>query len=148
MNGCDRNLIYVDIIEDDFDLLLSNCKRQHFDISFHINRTSYHLQHRVLHFMKEHSLHSILINNEKYNFYEDDSGLDSGSSIEYSAKGKLYESLNNEQKIAVKFITNSDDFLPYLLFGPAGLLNRFNSYLRQLYANLYVFYKELVKPER
>lgn len=79
-----------------------------------------------------HDLHSILINNPKYNFHEDD---DVDVSIEYSSnsfKGKLAQSLNNEQKIAVKFISKplgesdsqsnpkSDIMVPYLLFGPAG----------------------------
>lgn len=45
-------------------------------------------------------------------------------SLEYSLdtlrNGKLAENLNDEQKMAAKFIAESNNLLPYLLFGPAG----------------------------
>lgn len=116
IRNCDKNSIYVEIIEDDFDFILKHCAKQYFDISFNINRVGYQLQHRALKYMEKHHLHSILINNKQYQYYEDD--VD--NSFEFSLEGKFAETLNHEQKEAVKFITKSDNLLPYLLFGPAG----------------------------
>lgn len=113
---CDKDFIYVEINEEDFDLLRNYCKTKYFDIAFNINRVGYQIQHRALDYLHEHNLHPILIDNPEYDLCQDYRG----SSVEFSTSGKLYESLNDEQKTAVKFIAKSDNFLPYLLFGPAG----------------------------
>lgn len=112
MKGCDKNFIFVEIDENDFDSLLIYSNKQRFDIQFHMNRVSYQLQHRAIEFMGKHNLHPMLINNTKYDL----SLYDEPSLIEHSLSGNL----NDEQKMAVKFIAKSDNILPYLLFGPAG----------------------------
>lgn len=120
---CDKDFIYVEIVEDDFDLLRNNADKQYFDIKFHINRVGYQLQHRALKYMGKHNLHSILIDNKQYDAHQDDVDVD--YSLECSLdilSGKLAVNLNDEQRMAVKFITMSDNSLPYLLFGPAGYL--------------------------
>lgn len=115
---CNKDFIFIEIVEDDFNDVRNNCERQYFDISFNINRVSYQLQHRALKYMNDHKLHSILINNSEYNYHDDDAD-DSIYSLN-SFNGKLAEGLNDEQKLAVKSISKSDNKLPYLLFGPAG----------------------------
>lgn len=119
VKGCDKDFIYIEIVEDDFSDVRNNCERQYFDIFFNINRVSYQLQHKALKYMDHHKLHSLLINNPKYESHDDDVG-DSISCSLNSFNGKLAEGLNNEQKMAVKFISKSENMLPYLLFGPAG----------------------------
>lgn len=117
----DKDYIYVEITEEDLHSFMSICDKQCFDISFHMNRVGYQLQHRALDYMEQHGLHSILINNKQYDSIDDsvdNVASDVGSSENFS--GRLAEGLNNEQKMAVKFITKSDNLLPYLLFGPAG----------------------------
>lgn len=61
---CEKDFIYLEIIEEDFVLLSSNVDKQLFDISSHINRVGYQLQHRALDYLGKHNLHSILINNK------------------------------------------------------------------------------------
>lgn len=100
--------------EEDFESVHTDWNKQYFDISFHLNRMSYQIQHRALEFVEDHNIHSILINNPKYGRhedYEDNVSLLSGKSTEH---------LNDEQKMAVMFISESDNLLPYLLFGPAS----------------------------
>lgn len=119
MKGSDKFFIYMEINEEDFDPLKNHCDSQYFDITFNINRTGYQLQHRALRYVESHNLHSVLINNERYSVFDDDE-------VEYPLNafvGELVENLNEEQKMAVHFITKSDNLLPYLLFGPAGNYN-------------------------
>lgn len=95
------------------------CESQYFDISYNINRLGYQLQHRAIKYVERHNLHSILINNRRFDSHEDDGHDLLGCSLN-GFSGKLAETLNNEQKMAVKCILKSDNMLPYLLFGPAG----------------------------
>lgn len=120
VKSCDKNFIYIQIGEEDIELTRNYCEKQYFDIIFNINRTSYQLQHRALNYVERHHLHPILINNERYNSYED---VDRDELVDHpliSFTGKLAENLNTEQKIAVKYISKSNSLLPYILFGPAG----------------------------
>lgn len=119
IKNCDKEFIYVEIVEADVSLLQSCCDRQYFDISFHMKRIGYQLQHRALKYMKKHNLHSILINNKQYEHVDDDYV---GDLFDYSLdSGELAQTLNSEQKMAVDYITKStDNSVPYLLFGPAG----------------------------
>lgn len=118
----DNDFIYVEIVEEEFADLQKYSEKQCFDIRFNMNRVGYQLQHRALDYVRRHSLHSILINNKlyarQYDFVNDVSGS-FGNSLN-SLSGKFAERLNDEQRIAVKFITKSDNLQPYLLFGPAG----------------------------
>lgn len=116
MKGADKDFIYIEIVEGDFAFVLSNCDNQYFDIKFHINRGQYQIQHRAIEYFEKHNVHSMLINNPKYDRYEDyvhHLELD-------GLNGKLAKDLNDEQKMAVMYIAKSNNYLPYLLFGPAG----------------------------
>lgn len=108
-----EDFIYFDIDEKDHSTFLKYFDKHLYDIDFHLNRVAYQLQHR---------LHSILINNKKYakqyTFTNDNSPENSSNNL----TGKFAENLNDEQRMAVKFIAKSDEKVPYLLFGPAGLL--------------------------
>lgn len=115
---CDKEFIYMKMGEDDSHHLIKMCEPQRFDISFHINRTSFQMQHKALEFVQNHELYATLINNIEYNAFELE--WNGTPSNDYTPKGELFEKLNEEQKIAVKSIVTSDNLLPYLLFGPAG----------------------------
>lgn len=121
VKGSDKAFIYIEIIEEDFDFVHTNCDKQYFDIEFHINRGPYQIQHRALEYVEKHNVHTMLINNPKYYQSEEHAHRhESSSSSLDKLSGKLAENLNDEQKMAVTFISKSDNFLPYLLFGPAG----------------------------
>lgn len=120
MKSCDKDFIYVEVVEADVGLLQSYCDRQYFDIVFHMNRIGYQLQHRALRYMEKHNLHSILINNKHYEHVDEDNV---GDLFDHSLESAdtLNLALNSEQKIAVDNIARStDNSIPYLLFGPAG----------------------------
>lgn len=115
IKGADKDFIYVVIDEGDFNSLQMHSNKQHFDIKFHMNRLGYQLQHRAIEYMEKHKLHPILINNNAY-YSHCDEHIDLPAIIEDSSSEKL----NHEQKIAVQLIVESNNRLPYLLFGPAG----------------------------
>lgn len=57
----DREFIYLKVE----DGMLSNCV-DYYDISFHMNRLTFQLQHNELRWMKTHELFPTLINNPRY----------------------------------------------------------------------------------
>lgn len=115
---------FPDTIDSKIELIRNYCQKQYFDIIFNINRTSYLLQHRAVNYIEQHKLHPILINNERYDSHEDvdEAELIEGRSGKFAASfvSKMAETLNIEQKIAVKNIIDTNSSVPYLLFGPAG----------------------------
>lgn len=117
---CDREKIYVEIFQkQDVSTIESLCNSHHFDISFNVNTVPYKIQHKTLDLFHKKNLHSHLIANQIY-----DSRLNVDH-IEHSNnfKGKLTAKLNDEQKKVVSSILKMNKLLPYLLFGPAGILS-------------------------
>lgn len=66
IQGSNKDYIFIDIAEENFDYLLRNCDNKLYDITFHINRTPFQLQHNALAWVKQHKLFPALINDEKY----------------------------------------------------------------------------------
>lgn len=118
--GSDKDYIYLEVAEKDILWLKSHIdQKQLFDINFKINSLPYKIQHKALELAEKFDLHSILINNRRYNSY-DELPEEFESSMEHPFSGKSAESLNEEQKMAVKYIAKMSNSLPYLIFGPAG----------------------------
>lgn len=114
----DKDWIYL-CISDEYSLnyVKAYCKEVVFDITFHINRTPFQIQHLALQYMQEHNLFPILINNPS--FVNKPSNLNTRALV--AAEEELSEQLNHEQQIAVENITTSTNTeVPYVLFGPAG----------------------------
>lgn len=80
IKGSNKDFIFVEV-DEGFNYLLNNCAKQTYDISFHINRMPFRLQHNALEWMKKHSLFHILINNPTYDISKHD---DSKSTPEQS----------------------------------------------------------------
>ncbi|XP_031626698.1 putative helicase mov-10-B.2 isoform X2 [Contarinia nasturtii] len=119
IKGCNKKYIFVKIDEDGFDYLRRHCKWTFFDISFHMNRTIFQLQHNALEWIEDHQLFSLLIKNPTYDVKQ---RVTSHHYLEtYKFSGLLASNLNDEQKIAAINIVKAQNApMPYLLFGPAG----------------------------
>lgn len=63
------------------------CEQHAYNVNFELNRLPYQLQHYALHFMEEHNLFSLLIDNPKYDEVDDDFigfGKEEQSNIEFT----------------------------------------------------------------
>lgn len=65
MKGWDDNHLFIEIF-DGFEMLMSCCDDEFFNVNFIINRSTFQLQHNAISWMKKHDLFSVLINNPLY----------------------------------------------------------------------------------
>lgn len=65
----DDNFVYVEILAKDFFCLKTHCVDLFFDIYFKINNLPYKVQHKALEYVERYNLHSLLIDNRKYDYH-------------------------------------------------------------------------------
>lgn len=66
IKSCNKDYIFMSIKEkDQFNYLKGNAERL-YDISFHVNRMPYQLQHFALEWIGDHAIHNVLVNNPQY----------------------------------------------------------------------------------
>lgn len=113
--GCRDDVIFLKITQDFEDILSCYDKSdQYFTINFFTNRLVYQLQLNALEWFKNHKLHAVLINNQRYD------------QVDYKILSEhtlspFSESLNEEQKSAVQHIVwGQNHGTPILLHGPPG----------------------------
>lgn len=124
IKGCNKEWIFVEIPDiNHIQYLRNNCS-QTYNITFETNRTPFQLQHNVLKMIAEHNLFSLLIDNPQYG----SNNIFCGKRNEFTFNGRLANNLNEEQKLAVNNIVKATNYpLPYLIFGPPGYTQNFNS---------------------
>lgn len=116
--GCRENLMFVKITEGFEEILsLNDNEHQYFSINFFTNRMVYQLLLNALDWMKKHKLHSVLINNHRY----DEIDYSIHTPIDLKLCCPYSDTLNEEQRLAVLHILRGKNHeLPILLHGPPG----------------------------
>lgn len=116
--GYRNDLLFIKITQNFEELFVCYDKEgQFFNINFIKNRLVYQVLLNALEWIKRHGLHSVLINNTKYD--QVDYSITRENEQKFSCA--YSETLNDEQKCAVQHIVwGKNHTIPILLHGPPG----------------------------